>query len=367
MSVEFLWTVPTSGDGRQGSPARRNRGDWNPERRRPLDPSVRDERPGRFSYYDYLTQVARAAEAAGFGGLLVPFDPAGEDSWIVATSLARETPRLTLVPEFQPGFATAVYTAKLAVTFQRYTADRLGWKLALRGDRTIQAALGDVAEPEERIRRAEELIEVTKGAWFDAPFDYQGRFFDAAATGFFDASDNALRRGHHIARRPYPKLYLDGTTDAEFELSARHADVHLLETAEPPALQADIERLRGHADDHGRPVSIGLRLGVIARETGAEAWSEAAALWGDSLSPGHGLEERRVGDHLYLGFDDLGFTAPAGLIGSFEDVAERLRHYVSLGVTTFVLDGIPRLEEAYRIGERVLPQVAAAVLPAGVG
>lgn len=366
MSVEFLWTIPTSGDGRQGSPGRRNRGDWNPGRR-PLDASVRDERPGRFTYFDYLTQVARAAEAAGFGGLLIPYDPAGEDSWIVATSLARETPRLRVVPEFQPGFATAVYTAKLAVTFQRYTADRLGWKLALRGDPAVAAALGDVVEPDERLRRAEELIEVTKGAWFDAPFDYKGRFFEAAATGFFGATDNALRRGHHIERRPYPKLYLDGTTPAEVDLSARHADVHLLETVEPSALRAEIERVRGLADGHGRTVSVGIRLGVVARETGAEAWAEAAALWGNSLSPGHGLEERRVDDHVYLGFDELGFTAPGGVVGSFEDVAERLRHYVSLGVSTFVLDGIPRLEEAYRLGERVLPQVATDVLPAGVG
>jgi alkanesulfonate monooxygenase len=367
MSVEFLWTVPTSGDGREGPPSRRNRGDWNPARQHHLYPSVRDERPGRFTYYDYLTQVARAAEATGFTGLFVPFDAEGEDSWIVAASLARETPRLTLVPEFQPGFATAVYTAKLAVTFQRYTADRLGWKLALGGDPAVAAALGDVVEPGQRVRRAEELIELTKGAWFEAPFSYKGQFFDAADTGFFGTSGPAHRAEHRIERRPYPKLYLDGTTEAELGLSARHADVHLFDTVEPGSLGVAIERLGTLAAAHDRRVSIGVRLGVIARDTGAEAWAEAASLSGNSFSSGHSLEDRRVDDHLYLGFDELGFSAPAGLVGSFEDIADRLRRYVELGVTTLVLDGIPRLEEAYRLGERVLPYVTAGVRPVGSG
>src|SRR4029079_11577986 len=109
-------------------------------------PGVTDPRPGRFGPYDHLTQVARAAEATGFSGLFIPYDPLGEDSWIVATTLAREVPRLQLLPEFQPGFATAVYTAKLALSFQRFFADRLSWKLALRTDPSLQAAVGDLSD-----------------------------------------------------------------------------------------------------------------------------------------------------------------------------------------------------------------------------
>lgn len=364
MNAEFLWTVPVSGDGREGSPSRPSRGDWDLARRPRLDPSVRDERPGRYNYYDYLTQVARAAEAAGFTGLLVPFDPAGEDSWIVATSLARETPRLTVVPEFQPGFATAVYTAKLAVTFQRYTADRLGWKLALREDPDRAAALGDFTEPADRARRAEELLHIASGAWFNAPFSYKGQFFESAGTGFFNTTDSALRWGRGIEQRCFPRLYLDGTSEAELALSARYADVHLLDDAEPAAVAAAIEHISALAAADHRQVSFGVRLGVIARATGSEAWAEAASLWANSLNTSSGLADRQVGEHLYSGFGDLGFRAAAGLVGSFEDVAARLGHYVELGVTTFVLDGIPRLEEAYRLGERVLPYVTTDILPA---
>ena len=52
-------------------------------------------------------------------------------------------PSLRVVPEFQPGFATAVYTAKLSLSFQRFFADRLGWKLALDTPTEAQRRVGD--------------------------------------------------------------------------------------------------------------------------------------------------------------------------------------------------------------------------------
>lgn len=358
MSIEILWTVPTRGDGRDGDPSLRRRGDWNPERQSHFAHSVRDERPGHFTYYDYLAQIARAAEAAGFHGLFVPYDPGGEESWVVVTALAREVPRLALLPEFQPGFATAVYTAKLAVSFQRFFNDRLGWKLALDGDSAVQLSVGDVVPPTERIARAEELLTVTKGAWLDGPFSYHGRYFEAADTSFFGPpSGTNFRPDQQIAPRPYPKIYLDGETDAALELSVRHADVHLLPSAEPTVIEQAIARHRGLAAAHGREVAYGLRLGVVARDTSAEAWREAERLASSSHLSGSELHERRFDDHLVLAFPGLGFSAPAGLIGSFDEVTERLEGYIEAGVSSFILDGIPHLEEAYRLGERVLPQL----------
>ena len=51
-----------------------------------------------------------------------------------------------------------------------------------------------------------------------------------------------------------------------------------------------------------------------------------------------------------------GTGGPAfGLVGSYEQVAERLDELLALGVDAFILAGNPRLEEAYRVGEEVLP------------
>jgi alkanesulfonate monooxygenase len=361
MSTEFLWTIPTHGDGRDGDPTLRRRGDWNPNRQSQFASTVRDERPGNFTYYDYLAQIARAAEASGFDGLFVPYDPSGEESWTVATALAREAPRLRLLPEFQPGFATAVYTAKLAVSFQRFFDDRLGWKLALAGDAAVQRSVGDTVPEVDRVARADELLTVTKGAWLNGPFSFHGQHFEAVDTEFFGSHSGInLRPGHRIEPRRHPKIYLDGETEAALELSARHADVHLLASAEPTAVEQAITRHRAVAETQGRTVEYGIRLGVVARDSADEAWRKV-----DRLARSSGLtgldevQQQRIDDHLVFGFSRLGFSAPAGLVGSFTEVAQRLEGYIGLGVSSFILDGLPHLEEAYRLGERVLARVPA--------
>ncbi|HEY0267802.1 MAG TPA: alkanesulfonate monooxygenase, partial [Methyloradius sp.] len=46
-----------------------------------------------------------------------------------------------------------------------------------------------------------------------------------------------------------------------------------------------------------------------------------------------------------------------GIVGSYEQVAERLDDLVKLGADAFILASTPHLEEAYRVGEEVLPLV----------
>ena len=43
------------------------------------------------------------------------------------------------------------------------------------------------------------------------------------------------------------------------------------------------------------------------------------------------------------------------LVGSYANVVARIREYNELGIDLFFLAGYPHLEEAYRLGEHVLP------------
>jgi alkanesulfonate monooxygenase SsuD/methylene tetrahydromethanopterin reductase-like flavin-dependent oxidoreductase (luciferase family) len=49
-----------------------------------------------------------------------------------------------------------------------------------------------------------------------------------------------------------------------------------------------------------------------------------------------------------------------GLVGSYQNVAERLAEFRDAGISTFILAGSPHLEEALRVGQEVLPLVHAA-------
>ncbi|HEY8524996.1 MAG TPA: LLM class flavin-dependent oxidoreductase [Acidimicrobiales bacterium] len=348
MTVDVYWTLPVGGrHGGGPAPALR----------------VTDLRPGRFSDFDHQRQAARAAEATGFAGLVVPYDTAGDESWVTATALAREVPRLRLVPEFQPGFATAVYSAKLAQSFQRFFADRLGWKLSLDPPEEVQRRVGDTVIGADRLARAAELLEVVSGVWAGHPYSYEGRWFTVQDGGFWGGPQTA-DGGRQLERRPPPIVFLDGADDARLDLSARWADVHLFDLDEPAALAESIDRHGQRAAAHGRTVRYGVRLPIWVREHADEAWRDLRRAW-DRSGPGGpfpdsppataGGESHWPG--LWRRFDGLGLRRPAGLVGTFDEMAAWLRDLVELGASVLVLEGAAPIEDAYRLGEFVLPSV----------
>lgn len=314
MSVKVLWTLPTAGDGRSVI----TRGDFqgaqlpNFERAGLTDPRSR-----RGAFHDYLSQVARAAEISGFDAVEVPWNPTGEEPWIVAASLARHSRRLGFVTEIEPAFATPVYLAKMSVSFQRLAGNRLAWKLDLDRDRAVRRAHADFLEGDEWFQRADEFITAARGVWSSRPFDFRGRFYDVEAGGFEQP----------LSGWPLPHLYTAGASRAALEFAAKHADVHRLNGGLPGALREQVAELANAAARFGRKVRASVRLEVLARHTRAEAERDAAAL------------------------------PPAALVGSYGEVAEVIESYTRLGVDELVLDGTPRLEEAYRFGQHVLPRL----------
>jgi alkanesulfonate monooxygenase len=325
MGASFFWTLPVDGGGRGLSG------------RRGFIRDLRDERRDRFTDYDHLFQVARAAESAGFTGAFVPWDEQGDDSWIVAASLVREIRRLIFLPEIQPAFTTPVYLAKISTSFQRLAGDRLAWKIDLERDPAVRRAHGDHLVGADFFARAGEYLEAAKGVWTEEPFDYEGRFFAVEKGGL---------KGP-LAGRPLPLTYTAGHSDEALAFAARHADVHLLDGGVPSVVRAQIERLdqalarfvvsKPIDGQLRRVVKRGVRLSVVARHTAEEA-REAVRV--------AGWESRR-----------------ALLAGSHDEVAHRLDELANLGIDQFVLDGTPHLEEAYRIGEHVFPKLTASARP----
>jgi|GEM_PF-3458011 len=65
-----------------------------------------------------------------------------------------------------------------------------------------------------------------------------------------------------------------------------------------------------------------------------------------------------VAPNLWAGFGPIR-PGPAGLgiVGGYEQVAERIDDLINIGVEGFILSGAPALEEALRVGEEVLPLV----------
>ncbi|CAL9652998.1 LLM class flavin-dependent oxidoreductase [Streptomyces sp. enrichment culture] len=358
MSLTFHWFLPTNGDSRDvvggghGTPA---------------TASGRDRPPT----VAYLSQIARAAEELGFVAALTPTGAWCEDAWLTTAMVSQHTERLKFLVAFRPGFVSPTLAAQMAATFQRQTGGRLLLNVVTGGESREQRAYGDFLDKDARYRRTGEFLHLVRELWEGKSVDLDGEHLRVEEARLSRVPD------------PVPEVYFGGSSPAAGEVAARYADVYLT-WGEPPAQVAGkIAWIRGLAAAHGRTPRFGIRLHVITRDTAAQAWAEADRLLdgfdpetvravqeglGRSESEGqrrmlalHGgsRDGLEIHPNLWAGIGLVRGGAGTALVGSHEEVAERIKEYHALGIDEFVLSGYPHLEEAYWFGEGVLPRLAA--------
>jgi alkanesulfonate monooxygenase len=366
--MHFHWFLPSNGDGRSIANVVAREG-------------VADGALTRPASVDYLGQVARGAEQSGFEAVLTPTGSGCEDAWILTSMLSQRTERLRFIVAFRPGFVAPTLAAHQAGSFQRLAGERLVVNIVSGGDPVEQRAYGDYLSHDERYQRTAEFLEVFRRSLRTAPFEFAGRHYrvERGAPASLDAAA--------------PPIFFGGASPAALDVAARLADVHLSWGEPVDVLRRLVEDLTARAAAHGRELAFGVRLHVISRDTSAQAWAEADRLLAgmdpravaaaqerfarmDSvgqqrmtdLSAG-GAERLRIAPNLWAGVGLIREGAGTALVGSHDEVADRLTEYADAGFDHVILSGWPHLEEAYRVGEQVLPRVRerlVAPLPAGL-
>jgi len=367
MSLTFHWFLPTNGDSRDivGGGHGVSTG------------AAGGDRPATLAY---LGQIARSAEQLGFVGALTPTGAWCEDAWLTTAMLVEATERLKFLVAFRPGQISPTLSAQMAATYQRQSKGRLLLNVVTGGESQEQRAYGDFLDKDARYTRADEFLDIVRALWRGETVDHTGTHLRV--------------EGAQLHRLPEaaPPIYFGGSSSAAGPVAARHADVYLT-WGEPPAQVAEkIAWIRKLAAAEGREVRFGIRLHVITRDTGAQAWAEAERLLSRvdpetvtrvqaGLARSESVGQRRMLDlhggstadlevypNLWAGVGLVRGGAGTALVGSHTEVAERIAEYHALGIDEFVLSGYPHLEEAYWFGEGVLPLLAARGLwqhPAG--
>lgn len=364
MSVDVYWRIGTHGD--QPSLRRRvaSRGDWAPTLPGSLAPGPRDD----YSYVEHMGDVARASESAGFVGGLLPSFPNTDDPWAAAATLARETSTYRFMVAFQPGFLHPVQAARMTASLQRASGGRVVYNVISGGGGPDQLWWGDKVDHDDRYARTSEFLDVLKGVWRGEPFDFDGRFYRV----------EGARLPEPLARQPFPEIFFSGSSRAAIEAAGRHADYYLSWLEPFWALEEKFHQVRLLTER----AKFAVRIDVVARETEELAWAEIAKGW-DNVDPSvlrgatgdsigwqrsqsfvkgavNGYRDLEVQPNVWGGFHLLRGGPAFGLVGSYEQVAERLDELVGIGVDAFILAGVPHLEEAYRVGENVLPLLKGA-------
>ncbi len=318
----------------------------------------------------YLGQIARSAEQLGFAGALTPTSSWCEDAWIITAGLTQLTQTFRYLVAFRPGLMAPTLAAQMAATYQRISGGRLLLNVVTGGDDAEQQRFGDHLGKRERYERAGEFLHIVRELWRGEPVTFAGRYYD-------------IRAGQIIPAPSWPQIYLGGSSDPALEVAARYADVYLT-WGEPPAdVAGKLDAVRIRAKAAGRELRSGIRLHVIARDTAELAWAQAQRLL-DGLDPAaieraqaiqraSGSEGQRrmsalhggrtdaleVSPNLWAGVGLVRGGAGTALVGSYEEVADRIAEYHELGLDEFILSGYPHLEEAYQVGEGVLPVLRA--------
>ncbi|MEV6491336.1 LLM class flavin-dependent oxidoreductase [Actinoplanes sp. NPDC051633] len=352
--MDFHWFLPTNGDSREivggghGVPTGAAGGV------RPLT-------------IGYLGQIARSAEQLGFTAALTPTGAWCEDAWLSTAMLTEVTERLKFLVAFRPGLISPTLAAQMASTFQRLSGGRLLLNVVTGGESSEQRGYGDFLDKDARYARCDEFLGIVKALWEGKTVTHDGEHLRV--------EDAKLSR----VPDPVPQVYFGGSSTAAGPVAVRHSDVYLT-WGEPPAqVKQKLDWIRGIGGGHLR---FGIRLHVITRDTSDAAWAEAHRLLRgipreaiEAVQQGlrrsesvgqrrmlelHGgsADDLEVSPNLWAGVGLVRGGAGTALVGSHQEVADRLEEYADLGIDEFILSGYPHLEEAYWFGEGVLPELA---------
>jgi alkanesulfonate monooxygenase len=361
--VRLHWFLPTNGDSRtdlslgNAVGAHGNR----------IEDRSDNARPGDVGY---MTQVARAAEQLGFEAALTPTSSWCEDAWVMTAALTQVTQKFKYLVAFRPGLMSPTLAAQMAATYQRVSGGRLLLNVVVGGDGIEQRRYGDHASKDERYARAGEFLAIVREFWSGEEVDFRGEHYEVEGARLLDPP-------------AWPEIYLGGSSAAALECAANYADVFLT-WGEPPAqVEEKLDAMRAAGERVGRELGFGIRLHAISRDTAEEAWEvaermlshlsrerieEAQAIQKVSESEGQQrmsalhngrTDSLEVSPNLWAGIGLVRGGAGTALVGSHEEVADRIAEYHELGIDEFILSGYPHLEEAYRVGEGLFPALRA--------
>jgi alkanesulfonate monooxygenase len=357
--MDVFWFLPTHGDGRY----------------------LGTNEGARRVDFDYLRQIAIAADSLGFGGVLLPTGRSCEDAWVVASSLIGITRSLRFLVAIRPGITAPGLSARMAATFDRLSGGRLLINVVTGGDPDELAGDGLFADHDERYEITAEFLRIWCGIL--------ERSHDGGAIEF--EGKHLRSKGGRVMlpplQKPRPPLYFGVTSPAAHALAAEQVDVYLTWGEPLGAVAEKIADIRRRAAEKGRTLRFGIRLHVIVRETDAAAWAaadelisrlddstvaKAQAAFSKLDSEGqrrmaaiHGghRDKLEIAPNLWAGVGLVRGGAGTALVGDPKTVAARMQEYADLGIETFILSGYPHLEEAYRVAELVFPHLPQRRIP----
>jgi FMNH2-dependent dimethyl sulfone monooxygenase len=322
--------------------------------------------------WPYVKRLAQRSEQIGFDVTLLaelnlndikgPEAPS-LDAWSTAAALAAVTERLELMVAVRPTFHNPALLAKTAANIDHISGGRVTLNVVSSWWADEARKYGvHFEQHDDRYARTSEWLDVLNGVWSQDHFSFSGKYYRV--------EDNVLQP--KPLSKPRPCLYAGGESPAAKELIAEKCDAYLMHGDAPERVGEKIADLRERRERRSLPpMKFGVAGYAIVRETEREAQDELRRITDVQQSAagyanyqqwlaGTQLEQR-------VSLEDYSVSnrgLRSGLVGTPEQVAERVAGFEAAGADLLLLQFSPQLEEMERFSKSVIrrsPAVSARI------
>jgi alkanesulfonate monooxygenase len=303
----------------------------------------------RDTYVQQVIDVAVWSEQAGCTAILVYTDNSIVDPWLVSHIILQNTKTLCPLVAIQPVYMHPYSVAKMVASFGHLYKRRMFLNMVAGGFKNDLIALNDTTPHDERYTRLVEYTTIIKLLLQSpAPVTFEGKFYKV---------DN-LKMTPPLSPELFPGILMSGSSEAG--LTAARAVGATAVQYPKPAKEFD-----SNVVPDGE--KSGVRVGVVARPTRAEAWKVANerfpgdrkgqlahqmamrvsdSVWHQQLSQMIKEVGEVQGVYWMWPFQNYQTFCPY-LVGSYEEVADEVSRYMRSGFKSFILDIPPSREELH--------------------
>lgn len=320
--------------------------------------NVSDE--GMTIAWPYIRDLAADSERQGFGLTLIAElnlnDIKGHrapslDCWTLAPAVAAVTEKLELMLAVRPNYHLPSLTAKSLSTLDTIAPGRVSLNVVSSWWKDEAAQYGAPFDVHDsRYERTGEWLDVLSRLLREDTVTHHGPLYQLEGTVL-----------EPKPARP-PAVYMGGESPKAKELIAAQADAYVMHGDSPEVIAGKVADLSGRRERAGRPpLEFGVSGYVICRDTEAQAQAELERILDVRSSPqayasyqdfveGSQLESRVSLEEYSVSNRGL----RSGLIGTPDQIIDRIRAYEQAGVDLMLLQFSPQREEMARFASAVI-------------
>jgi len=316
---------------------------------------------------DAHIELCLKAERWGIESMLTAFGFHRADPIALATALCMHTTKIKFMVAVRSGICSPVLFVQQVNSVAALSNGRICLNVVGGHSPVEQQSYGDFLEHDERYQRTDEFLTVCRSLWQSPePVSIKGRHYHIEAARL----NTPFVTGEGVG----PEIYVGGASKSAVDLANRHGSCMWTIPKAPDELLPIISPLL----DHG--TGAGLLVSLLARPTRDEALRDA-----DKIIESLGSRSKKTHKDFAKKSDSKVFTstlemaergssqwvtpylwtgavpylgAPAmAIVGSYDEVAEAIMTYKSIGISQFLFMGWPDLEEMERFGAEILPRV----------